>query len=320
MKTLCSIERDKLSISHSNNPRKIYIETSYYCNSHCKHCYNSSNNSHLENLFDLDKYYKAIFESSINVSQIIISGGEPFALKNIYEVIDIFTLNYPVKILTNGSCCNEELLQLIIFRAASLQVTLEGHNQEVDNYIRTDIFDKTVETIKRFITLGGKDLLTVSVSLGLPNYIYIEDIIKFCKDLGVRNLQFSFILPQGRAIENWSHFCLNSYQKLQVVKELAHYKQLYSLDVNITFSGLKQYIYNIASNERPECKYLSEEILLKPNGGISICPKLSIYCECQKIDIDYRFLTEQYQIETITTEQKCKKCDKLGECMVSCIV
>lgn len=318
---LCSATNNIIKIDNIGRPRKVFTVLTMKCNSLCNHCYIRSGPDYDQSdVLPFNKLINQLVENVIPVSQMLLSGGEVFLLKDVDKLIAIAAQLYPTKILTNGSISCEDILQLIIKNKVELQVTLTGHNSAVDNLIRGQIFDRTINTIERFIELGGSELLTISIALGKCNIKHIEDIILFCIGLKVKKLVFSFILKQGRALDNWEQFALSDYEKIRVIKTLAFYQNKFISKVKISTSGLKQYVNSILDHQEDfSCSQVSEEIIVYPDGHISLCPKLLVYLDC----IQYNLCIEDIRVVTyvpLCYSEKCAKCESQSRCAMTCLL
>ena len=83
------------------------------------------------------------------VKKIVISGGELFYLDNAIELIKCFN-GEKIQILTNGTLLKARDIKYIVKNNINIQITLNGHNEYIDNLTRNNAFDKTCQTIKQF--------------------------------------------------------------------------------------------------------------------------------------------------------------------------
>lgn len=87
-------------------PKIVYIEVSKKCNLYCNHCFNNSGPNGVVPQFEFFNDIRQKLKD-ISVKEVIISGGEPFIRSDILEIIQLFSDDYNVKVLTNGTLLKE---------------------------------------------------------------------------------------------------------------------------------------------------------------------------------------------------------------------
>jgi len=122
------------------------------CNLKCKHCYASAGNE-LNNELTYDEIIDIIDQlAEMNINYITVSGGEPLARKDVYEIIQyIKSKNINVMITTNGTLIDEEVVKkLKELKIDSVQVSMDSHIPEIHDKFRgvEGSFDRAVQAIK----------------------------------------------------------------------------------------------------------------------------------------------------------------------------
>lgn len=295
----------------------VYIEATKKCNLYCIHCFNRSNSKEIMPKFS--HFMKILSKlEDIYVKEIIISGGEPFIRPDIMAVIGLFSEKYSVKVLTNGTLLTESDIYSLIKKQIKIQITLNGSTQYIDTQIRGTGFTKTVDSIKKIISLGGENLLIVTTALSKCNYKDVENYVDFLVSLGVKNIQFSMVNKRGRAIDNWSDLELSLPEKVTTLQEIESIKKKY-IDINIITSGLSRLNNYLESNSERDCEYYTEEVCFNSDESLSICPRMQVFSECKNIEPEYSSL-EQLQIRNFKIDyHKCRKCEAYTYCLVGCL-
>lgn len=141
------------------------------CNIACKHCFNNSSPTNKNfGFLSLEECEKHLEDSvNIGVKEYYFTGGEPFANKEILQIIEK-TLEYgPATILTNGMLINEvkakrlaEIESNTIF-SLEMRVSLDGYTQEMNDEIRGNgVFNKTMKGVELLFQNGFLPIITVT--------------------------------------------------------------------------------------------------------------------------------------------------------------
>lgn len=115
-----------------------YIEITSLCNAKCFYCYNDSGNEK-HNSIKMSLIEKVIREDeNISNKEITISGGEPFLHNDIIKIISLVNSKHiKCKIITNGTCLNEKVLELLKEMQITLQFSLNGFVPNTHDSITT---------------------------------------------------------------------------------------------------------------------------------------------------------------------------------------
>ena len=314
----CGIRGDDvITYMPLNIPKIVYIEVSKKCNLYCNHCFNNSGPNGVLPEFDFFNDIRQQLKN-ISVKEVIISGGEPFARSDILEIIQLFSDDYNVKILTNGTMLKESDIVYLVNKKVKIQITLNGATKDIDSRMRGSGYDATVTSIKKIIELDGKELLYVTTAISKLNYRELEDYTDFLVELGVANIQFSMVNRRGRAVKNWDDLSLSLPEKVTSLLCIEQMKKKYS-DHNFITSGLNRMNDYLVDKKKNDCEYFTEEICFTSDRGLSICPCISIFCECKNIEPTYSGIgTSRTKLEKIDYSE-CKCCKAYSSCMVGCL-
>ena len=187
---------------------KVYsvaIEVTAHCQQKCSYCYNAwreDNGAAMEAgaqkklLARVDRVLEAL-----DVDHVTITGGEPFARKDIFALLDLVqSKNVGIQIISNGGLIDDAIAQrLAPYRVGYVQCTLDGPTAELhdDHVGGTGHFDKTlagIAALKRAgVTVVGCTVVTKK------NASRLAEIIALFRDLGVRHIALSRFSPAGYA-------------------------------------------------------------------------------------------------------------------------
>lgn len=189
---------------------KIYpsfcsLEITSQCNLKCIYCYggfNPQNSAHLafnriEPLFQL--------LSSIGVSAIDLTGGEPLTHPNFKEILKLAVKYFHmVGVVSNGVLFNDSIFELFeeeeYRKKVILQISIDGYTEEINTIVRgvKNTFHKSLNTIKKLAELRLK--YRVVMVLTYENIHELEKTVDLFRSLGVNNFGISIADPVGRGV------------------------------------------------------------------------------------------------------------------------
>lgn len=198
-------------------------DITYNCNLNCKHCANGNMLGKIENELTTSEIFKVIDKlSKANIDYIHLLGGEPTARKDFLDIIKYMNKkNIDWGFNTNGLLLNNEGIKNEIINNKSLRkivFSLEGPNAKINDKIRgKNIFFITNKNIKRLIELKKIHKLNnlsieINTVVSKDNLEYIEEMIDFCVDLEVNQLNLLQLVEVGNAA--------NSNKSISVEEEL----------------------------------------------------------------------------------------------------
>ncbi|SHK29950.1 radical SAM/SPASM domain-containing protein [Paramaledivibacter caminithermalis] len=187
------------------------------CNLRCKHCFLSNYSHEDPELLKIKNFVKDL--SKKKIASIHISGGEPLMRSDLEEIIKIISANnISLLLASNGTLLtNNRIKRLINSGLLNYQISLDGHNREINDYIRGNgAFDKTIKSIKELKIKGAKIIL--AYTLNKINYLYFDEIIKLAENLNVDALRFELFIPLGSGKNNKSELDLDN-ESLKFLKK-----------------------------------------------------------------------------------------------------
>jgi len=208
-------------------PEKVTLNITNRCNLHCLYCAVSSTKNDPGDL-SLEEWKKVIDElARIKVFNLIISGGEPFIRPDFYKILKhILKYHFRLSINTNGTLLDEEVLSLLAQsrRLDNIQVSLDGPNSTVHDYIRGDgTFEMLMETIR--ILRRWKVPFSFFVVVCRNNKDYLRKIVRLSKKLKASQITFSPLVPQGSALSHLDDLFLSFEEQKKVEEKLRQLKK-----------------------------------------------------------------------------------------------
>lgn len=267
----------------------IKWDITYKCNLNCEHCINGNFLNNKENeitLNNIETIISKIGESSIDYIHLL--GGEPTARKDIVKIGELFkSKNINFGFNTNGLNIMSENIKPIIFNdfLKNIIFSIEGPTQEINDKIRgKNVFNIITKNIKDTISLKKKHSLdsckiSINTVVSKCNYEYIIDMIDFCIDLGVDELNLLQLIPDGNAKDK--NLLLSDNDELELVEKIAikysSVKNKLIINPKFTRPIVEDYCNKILGLEYPKwthnCGAGTNFMFIDNKGNISPCDR-----------------------------------------------
>lgn len=206
-------------MDNNNNLKRIDIKAGYDCNNNCIFCVLGDLRKHFadkttaEIKKDIDSAKNKGFE------KIVLTGGEITIRKDFFDILkyaDSLDLK-KIHIESNGRMfCYEDFAKKTAEYADSFSISLHAFDEK--SY---DILTNTKKGFEQVI-LGLKNLkkdcddIHINSTITKLNYRDLEKGIEILKDLGIKQINFPFVNPEGNAF-------LNKEKVVPKISEAAHY-------------------------------------------------------------------------------------------------
>ncbi len=181
-------------------PWKLWIYTNYDCNLRCSYCLVKSSPNAARRFIGFENVKRLVAESlALGFSEVFFTGGEPFILNDIYELLRYSSSLLKTTVLTNAILLRGTRLERLCEIANEnliLQVSLDGGNAEDhDHYRGRGSWEKAVEGIKLLQDRGIR--VRLSTTETPVNTQRLEEVCAFHRSLGIPD-EDHFVRPLAR--------------------------------------------------------------------------------------------------------------------------
>nr|WP_279010356.1 radical SAM protein [Vagococcus fluvialis] len=185
-----------------SSPLLVDYDLTNYCNAKCTYC--SANATPQEDikkeltLLEITELFNEL--DRMNVLKVSIGGGEPFARKDIFDVLSIFEQYNFVKVLNTNAMLitDKKAKQLKTYNLDRVCVTIDGSNEKIHDLTRgRGSFKQTIHGVANLLKYNIP--LTVLFTLNNTNTKDFINTIKFVESLGIDSLTAMVMCPTGRA-------------------------------------------------------------------------------------------------------------------------
>jgi uncharacterized radical SAM superfamily Fe-S cluster-containing enzyme/TusA-related sulfurtransferase len=161
-----------VSVAAENNRpvgSRLWLYTNFDCNLHCDYCCVRSSPTVPRRALGLARVQRIAREAAeLGVQEIFVTGGEPFLLEDIGEILLACTAASPTTVLTNGMLFTgrrAEVLRELPRDHVVLQISLDSATPELHDLHRgPGTWARTREGIQRARSLGFRVRLAATVS------------------------------------------------------------------------------------------------------------------------------------------------------------
>jgi radical SAM protein with 4Fe4S-binding SPASM domain len=201
----------------------IFLFVTNDCNLRCTHCYVSSGDYVPPREMTTAEILGLIDQArELGVGRFLMTGGEPFMVKDIYEIIRYITAESDLVVLTNGMYFTERNLVRLkdsMGRGqASFQVSLDGPTAELHDAIRgAGAFDKSVAGVKRAIESGFD--VAISTAVSLHTLGHMAEMTRLVGRLRASAHHILWMQEWGRAIDNNAELMIPPERVAEVMRE-----------------------------------------------------------------------------------------------------
>ena len=200
---------DPLSTSNDLIPQpaflwKLWIYTNYDCNLKCSYCVAKSGPSVPRRALGFSNVQRLVDEAvSLGFSDVFFTGGEPFILDDIYEMLAYSAARVKTTVLTNAMLLRGSRLEKLISVAGAVpdeqlivQVSLDGGRPEDhDAYRGKGTWEKTVEGIRLLQQEGFR--VRIGTTETPVNSPHLDTLCEFHRSLGIPD-EDHFVRPLAK--------------------------------------------------------------------------------------------------------------------------
>lgn len=244
--------------------KSAYVEITSKCNLFCEHCYNNSliTNTEQLSLLALEEIYKDFSQN--HISNIALSGGEPFIHTNIREILSL-SKQYSIdtQFVTNGVLLDKHISFIKDNPYLNFQISIDGVG-EIHNKIRRaqvfSIIDRNIDGLNQY----GKYIVFKS-TINRLNVGECKRIIEYAISKCIPKITFSMLNLQGRASAN-ERIILDDEASKDVIKELNLLAMEYKDSIEVTSP---QYTNSVCPFIQDDNADVSPRV--DPSGEVYLC-------------------------------------------------
>lgn len=269
-------------------PHWVYLDLSHDCNYNCIMC--GVNKILRGYSLSFERIKKIVNEikswgNSSKHSRIMLTGGEIFLRKDIFNIIDyIPSLGIPTDIVSNGSLITKKVAKkLINSKLENIAISLDGAKSETHDKIRgvKGAFEKTTKAIKLLTSIkkeiGKGPKICVWTTIMELNIKELYDVLILAKSLGIECLIYHPIILNPADMQHTPQegILWPSKESLKILKEnldkIVIYKKKYGLVEFLHNPYLfLDYFKNNLTQRDWKCNPF-EFISIGPDGSVQSC-------------------------------------------------
>ena len=179
---------------------KLWLYTNFDCNLSCTYCVAESTPTAPRRALGLDNVMRLVDEAvTLGFSDLFLTGGEPFILPDIYDMLAYGSARLRTTVLTNAMLLKGKRLEKLRAIASDnliVQVSLDGGRPEHhDAYRGEGTWVKTVDGIKRLQAHGFR--VRLSTTETPANAAHLAELHQFRRSLGIPEADH-FVRPLAR--------------------------------------------------------------------------------------------------------------------------
>jgi MoaA/NifB/PqqE/SkfB family radical SAM enzyme len=179
---------------------KLWLYTNYDCNLRCSYCVAKSGPNVPRRALGLANVQRLVDEAvTLGFSDVFFTGGEPFILKDICDMLAYSSARIKTTVLTNAMLLHNKRLDKLCEIANDnliVQVSLDGGcPEDHDAYRGKGSWAKTVESIKLLQERGFR--VRLSTTETPTNSAHLEKVCEFHRSLGIPD-EDHFVRPLAK--------------------------------------------------------------------------------------------------------------------------
>lgn len=314
------IEYTKLYLKR--NLFQVIFHVTYRCNSRCKSCFNWKNLQKIDQKeLDLNEIQK-ISENLPSFPWLLLSGGEPFLRKDVFDIVRIFHENNNIRyvsIPTNGILVDriysgtKRILAIDDNLTVNIAFSLDGIGKMHDELRGTkENFQRVIESYNKLKSLK-KEYNNLNIKFNTvisnKNYKYANEILDFVKTLAPDLHSFDFIrgdpldpaftlpaIPEIMDIINKNKNNYRYYNAYDILNK--HLISLNKIAVAVASVYFDYLIKIIAAKKRVlPCYAHKTSLVIYPYGDVSFCEMLPEIGNLRDFGYKYNYIrkTDKYK-------------------------
>ena len=260
-------------------PAKVTWETTYRCNSRCRHCHIWQVKDHSAEL-TTEQAERMIRElADCGLLQISFTGGETLLRPDIFEMIELASsLALSTSVNTNGALIGKVGSRILESPLSAVYVSLDGATAETHDRTRgmSGSFDKALEAV-RFLSGSrrkNKPRVFVNITATAENCAEIVDAVRLAVANGADGATLLVAHSQGKFTPEFDVVLTADHARC-LEEQIVSLKRQYARYVPHPAEYLDNfaaYIRNPNDLYRYKCVAGFSTALIKPGGEVCACP------------------------------------------------
>ncbi len=252
----------------------LFFNITNGCNLACKYCYDNPSKSirknDKDNVLDLKQIEMLAYEAKeCGAEKVTLSGGEPLARKDWYEIFSLFdALDFSLAISTNGTLINKEIAsKLLDFKDIIFQISIDGAKTAHEK-IRGKVgcFDKTISAVNLLKKFGFD--VQINCVIFKENYWEVPFLYSISEKYRIitRLTLLSDIFGLGKAVADKSLSIKEIYNLIRAI----HYARKQNAFIYLNLPPLLLPIEDVFPIS-PSCGWAKGQCGVLHNGDVTIC-------------------------------------------------
>lgn len=272
-------------IVKAKNPRKIKFYLTDYCPRFCIYCFAGAKyvgQSKIKNkdFLSVERFKEIIIEAKeFGVTNIEISGGDPFVLDNIYEYLEIMIKYFPYDwgTSTKSYITKEQAVKLAEIGLPEIQVSLDSFNPQIADKMMgvKGSFNEVLETIKNLQEAGLE--VTTKTTITSLNIFGIPELFVNFINMGIKHIRFAYYYISAN---RHGDFLYPTNEQFEWLNENMTQPLAFAKEKGVTTDFYKHEPYDASKNgsNRLICGGFTETLCVRPDGGVLFCDSLN-HCD-----------------------------------------
>jgi SynChlorMet cassette radical SAM/SPASM protein ScmE len=215
-----------------STPRAVQISITGACNLKCRYCFYANEMTALADL--PGAAWRAFFDElgGLGVMDVTLSGGEPFARPDLFELIDGLIANrMRYAVLSNGTLIDDRVLdRLMAGRRATrldyIQISIDGSCAEIHDHNRPGSFARALNGLRRLKERGLP--VQVRTTISRRNIGDLGNIASLLlEEIGLPSFSTNEAAPLGRGCVNRRAMALNPLDQKKAMAEMTRLLERY---------------------------------------------------------------------------------------------
>jgi MoaA/NifB/PqqE/SkfB family radical SAM enzyme len=316
MKTAIKMALGLINSKFFSAPFYVQLYVTDRCNLQCRMCNIWKRKSKEMTINEIEHCAKSLKE--LKVSNVVITGGEPFLRPDIVEIVRLLNdYGFSIKLQTNGTLVTEEKIKALA-RAGLRDITISLDTLDEGKYdwiCRSKNLFRKVEQSLDLAAKYMKGFVVASTVVSKINVSELPEIIKFVNSKGA----YSLICPlHQQPPENDTGFCC-AYSKEMILSkgDMPEIEKAYAEVLKMKQEGYRiisstQYLkasldYFRTGKYSWHCKAGERFFVIYPDGGVSPCEVYPSFINAES-NFTEKFRSAEYKENVRRTREGCSGC------------